>query len=71
MTGSMRQRGRDTWEPRVYLRLDPDPRRRRHTTRTVHGTRRAAAAAMSELVEAAARSTSYYQIECYHDLLTT
>jgi hypothetical protein len=56
MSGSMRQRGRDTWELRVYIGLDPDSRRRRYATRTVHGTRRAATAAMAELVEAAAYS---------------
>jgi hypothetical protein len=56
MAGSMRQRGRGTWELRVYLGLDPDSRRRRYATRTVHGTRRAATAALAELVEDAERS---------------
>ena len=56
MAGSMRQRGRGTWELRVYLGLDPDTRRRRYATRTVHGTRRAATAALAELVEDAERS---------------
>ena len=51
MAGSTRQRGRGTWELRVYLGLDPDTRRRRYATRTVHGTRRAATAASAELVE--------------------
>ena len=45
------QWGRGTWELRVYLGLDPDTGRRRYATRTVHGTRRAATAALAELVE--------------------
>jgi integrase len=56
MAGSMRQRGRGSWELRVYLGLDPDTRIRRYATRTVHGTRRAATAALAELVEDAERS---------------
>jgi integrase len=56
MAGSMRQRGPGTWELRVYLGLDPDTRRRRYATRTVHGTRRAATVALAELVEDAAYS---------------
>jgi integrase len=51
MAGSVRQRGRGTWELRVYLGVDPDRRRRRYATRTVHGTRRAATGALAELVE--------------------
>jgi hypothetical protein len=50
MVGSMRQRGRGTWELRVYIGVDPDTRQRRYATRTVHGTRRAATVAMAELV---------------------
>jgi hypothetical protein len=56
MAGSMRQRGRGTWELRVYLGLDADSRQRRYATRTVHGTRRAATAALAELAEDAAYS---------------
>ena len=56
MAGSMRQRGRGTWELRVYLGLDPDTRQRRYATRTVHGTRRAATAALADLVETTAYS---------------
>ena len=56
MAGSMRQRGRGTWELRVYLGLDPHTRRRRYATRTVHGTRRAATVALAELVDDAAYS---------------
>jgi integrase len=50
MAGSMCQRGRGTWELRVYLGLDRDNRRRRYATRTVDGTRRAATAALADLV---------------------
>jgi integrase len=56
MAGSMRQRGPGTWELRVYLGLDPDTRRRRYATRTVHGTRRAATVALAALVGDAAYS---------------
>jgi integrase len=56
MVGSMRQRGRGTWELRVYIGVDPDTRQRRYATRTVHGTRRAATVAMAELVEEATHS---------------
>ena len=38
----------------VYLGLDSDTRQRRYATRTVHGTRRAAAVTLAELVENAA-----------------
>ena len=56
IAGSMRQRGPRTWELRVYLGLDPDTRRRRYATRTVHGTRRAATVGLASLVEDAAYS---------------
>jgi hypothetical protein len=56
MAGSMRQRGRGCWELRVYLGLDRDTGQRRYAMRTVHGTRRAATAALVELVEDAAYS---------------
>ena len=56
MAGSMRQRGRGCWELRVYLGLDPDTRQRRYATRTVHGTRLAATAALADLVETTAYS---------------
>jgi integrase len=51
MAGSMRKRSRGTWELRVYLGLDPDTCQRRYATGTVHGTRRAATAALAELAE--------------------
>jgi hypothetical protein len=34
----MRQRGEDAWELRVYQGIDPDTRRQRWLTKTVHGT---------------------------------
>lgn len=49
MAGSMRQRGRDSWQLRVYVGVDPDTHRSRYLTRTVHGSRRAARAALAEL----------------------
>jgi hypothetical protein len=51
--GSMRQRGRDSWELRVYQGTEPDTGRQRWATRTVHGTRRFAQAQLQELVEEA------------------
>src|SRR5688500_13905238 len=53
MAGSVRQRGRGAWELRVYLGIDPDSGRQRYATRTVRGSRRAATAALGELVEEA------------------
>ena len=40
MTGSMRQRGSDSWELRLYVGLDPDTGEERWATRTVHGSQR-------------------------------
>lgn len=40
MKGSVRQRGRDTWQLRVYLGTDADTGRQREATTTVHGSRR-------------------------------
>ncbi len=56
MTGSIRQRQPGSWELRVYVGLDPVTNRRRYATRTVRGSRRAATAALAELVEDAAHS---------------
>ena len=36
----MRQRGRDSWELRVYLGRSPDTGKERWATRTVHGSQR-------------------------------
>ncbi len=49
MQGSIRQRGRDTWQLRVYLGTDPGTRRQRWTSRTVHGSRRHAQAQLEQL----------------------
>ena len=49
MTGSIRQRGRDSWQLRVYVGVDPHTHRSRYLTRTVHGSRRAARGALAEL----------------------
>ena len=51
MTGSLRQRGPDTWELRVYLGVDNDSGRERWATKTVHGSRRHATARLGEFVE--------------------
>ena len=51
MTGSLRQRGRDTWELRVYLGVEQDSGRERWATKTVHGSRRHATARLGEFVE--------------------
>lgn len=51
--GSMRRRGRDAWELRVYLGTDPATGRQRWATRTVHGSQRFAQGQLSELAEEA------------------
>jgi integrase len=51
MTGSLRQRGANSWELRVYQGTDPTTGRRRYATRTVRGSR---TQAQRELVELAA-----------------
>src|SRR5919106_6309867 len=51
--GSMRQRGRDSWQLRVYLGTDPDTQRQRWASRTVHGSRRFAQVQLRELAEEA------------------
>jgi integrase len=45
----MRQRGRDSWELRVYQGLDPASGRQRWLTKTVHGSRRHAERQLAEL----------------------
>jgi hypothetical protein len=39
MTGSLRQRGANSWELRVYQGTDPTTGRRRYATRTIRGSR--------------------------------
>ena len=51
MTGSLRQRGANSWELRVYQGIDPTTGRRRYATRTVRGSR---TQAQRELVDLAA-----------------
>jgi integrase len=53
MTGSLRQRGSDSWELRVYLGVDPERGRERWASKTVHGTRRHATACLAQFVEEA------------------
>ena len=53
MTGSLCQRGPDSWQLRIYLGIDVDSARERWATKTVHGTRRHATARLGEFVEEA------------------
>ena len=53
MPGSLRQRGPDSWQLRVYLGVDADTRKERWATKTVHGSRRHATARLAEFVEEA------------------
>ena len=55
-TGLIRQRHPGSWELRVDVGLDPVTDRQRYATSTVRGSRRAATAALTELVEDAAHS---------------
>ena len=49
----MRLRGSDSWELRVYCGVDAASKHPRYVTRTVHGSKRFARAALAELVEEA------------------
>jgi hypothetical protein len=53
MSGSLRQRGPDSWELRIYLGVDAATGRERWATKTVHGSRRHATAQLREFVEEA------------------
>jgi integrase len=55
-TGSMRLRGRDSWQLRVYLGSDPESGRPRWLSKTVHGTQRFASRQLEELVVEAGRA---------------
>jgi len=55
-TGSMRLRGRDSWQLRVYLGADPETRRPRWLNKTVHGTQRFAGRQLDELSAEAGRA---------------
>jgi hypothetical protein len=48
--GSLRQRGRDAWELRVYQGIDRTTGRQRWITKTVHGTQRFARRQLEDLV---------------------
>jgi hypothetical protein len=52
----MRRRGENSWELRVYRGVDPETRRPRWLTRTVHGTEEFARGQLEALVEDADRS---------------
>jgi hypothetical protein len=51
--GSMRQRGKDTWQLRVYAGIDPGTRKQCWLAKTLYGRRRFAAMQLQELVEEA------------------
>lgn len=53
MTGSLRKRGRDTWQLRVYLCTDAATGKQRWATTTVHGSKRYATAQLVEFAEQA------------------
>lgn len=55
MPGSMRQRGRSSWQLRVFLGADPVTGRRRFLSRTFRGSKREAARALGTLVLEAER----------------
>lgn len=48
--GSIRRRGPDVWELRVYQGIDTKTGRQRYATRTVHGSRRDAERALEDLI---------------------
>lgn len=53
MTGSLRKRGANSWELRVYQGTDPATGRRRYATRTVRGSRTRAQRELGDLVAVA------------------
>ncbi|MDP9235389.1 MAG: N-terminal phage integrase SAM-like domain-containing protein [Actinomycetota bacterium] len=54
--GSVRQRGKDSWELRVYWGIDRATGRQRWITRTVHGTKRFARGQLEDLIVEAGRA---------------
>lgn len=50
MAGSIRQRGKESWEVRAFLGKDAVTGRKQYVTRTVHGTRREAEVALGRLL---------------------
>ena len=57
MAGSMRQRGKDSWQLRVHAGRDPLTGRKRYLARTFRGTKREASKALAALVVEAERLT--------------
>lgn len=57
MAGSMRQRGKESWQLRVHAGRDPITGRKQYIARTFRGTKREAAKALSALVVEAERLT--------------
>jgi integrase len=53
VAGSMRQRGHDSWQLRVYLGLNPGAGKQRWAARTVHGSPRYAQAQLALLLDGA------------------
>src|SRR6266511_2882183 len=51
--GSMRQRGKDTWQLRVYVGIDPGTRKQRWLAKTILGSRRYASKQLQDLLEEA------------------
>jgi hypothetical protein len=49
MPGSMRRRGENSWQLRVYVGRDPKSGRKRYTERTFHGGQRQAGRALAAL----------------------
>src|SRR6266542_2774350 len=54
--GSIRKRGRDSWQLRVYAGMDPQTRRQRWITTTVRGSRRYAEGQLADLLASAGRA---------------
>jgi hypothetical protein len=54
--GSIRKRGRDSWQLRVFAGVDPETRRQRWVTTTVRGSRRYAERQLADFVAAAGRA---------------
>ena len=52
-TGSVRQRGTNSWELRIYQGVDPDNGKERWATKTVRGSRRFATAQLREFRQVA------------------
>lgn len=50
VAGSIRQRGKESWELRVHVGRDPDTGRKQYMTRTVKGTRKQAERELARLV---------------------